>query len=92
MPRPTLIVEESIQHPTNVLYFEYLSMDRSTKELGFPEYWSKRYGSNLGGGELSHEWFRTFNKLRQFLERELPNPPLKPRILIWAVEIVSEDR
>ena len=51
----------------------------STKELGFPEYWNKRYE---GGGETTHEWFRTFEKLQPFLKKWLPNPsPLEPRIL-----------
>ena len=50
----------------------------SKKELGFPEYWNNRYH---GGAEASHEWFRTFEKLQPFLERRLPKPSLKPRIL-----------
>ncbi len=58
-------------------------MDTSScKELGFPEYWNKRYDESIsGGGESSHEWFRAFEKLRPFLEKELPAPSLKPRIL-----------
>ena len=57
-------------------------MDKgSTKELGFPEYWNRRYESVSSGGESSHEWFRTFEKLRPFLEKELPDPSVGPRIL-----------
>ena len=54
---------------------------RSSKELGFPEYWNRRYQSISSDGESSHEWFRTFDKLRPFLERKLPNSSLRPRIL-----------
>ncbi len=55
--------------------------DRSLKELGFPDYWNKRYetGSEVDGG--THEWFRTFEKLRPFLEKTLPKPSAQPRIL-----------
>ena len=36
---------------------------------------------NSVGGESSNEWYRTFENLRPFLGRKLPNPSLKPRIL-----------
>ena len=53
----------------------------STKELGFPDYWNKRYGKGAGSEQATHEWFRTFEKLRLFLEKELPNARSEPRIL-----------
>jgi len=55
--------------------------DRSLKELGFPDYWNKRYetGSEIDGA--THEWFRTFEKLRTFFERTLPEASSEPRVL-----------
>ncbi|KAL8688062.1 MAG: hypothetical protein Q9218_005931 [Villophora microphyllina] len=52
--------------------------DGPLKELGFPEYWDKRYGDLSEGG---HEWFRTFEKLHPFLERQLPDPRIGARII-----------
>lgn len=46
--------------------------DRSLKELGFPDYWNKRYET---GSEVDGE------KLRPFLEKTLPKPSAQPRIL-----------
>lgn len=54
--------------------------DDTLKELGFPAYWNKRY-ENASQTEGGHEWFRSFEKLRPFLERELPNPASEPRLI-----------
>lgn len=50
-------------------------------ELAHPEYWDKRYGSELKASEAgteptldSFEWFRSFEQLRPFLENNLPPP------------------
>ena len=57
-----------------------MSLD-STKELGFPGYWNKRYEDVSEGNEATHEWFRSFEKLRPLLKRHLPVPFLGPRII-----------
>ncbi|MCJ1421107.1 hypothetical protein MMC32_007469 [Xylographa parallela] len=53
----------------------------STKELGFPDYWNNRYNQGAESDHATHEWFRTFEKLRPFLEKELPRASSEPRIL-----------
>ena len=53
----------------------------SSKALGFPEYWNKRYDQVEVSEQARHEWFRTFDKLRSFLEKELPDASSEPRIL-----------
>ncbi|MCJ1393027.1 hypothetical protein MMC18_005899 [Xylographa bjoerkii] len=53
----------------------------STRELGLSDYWNKRYGQGTESEETTHEWFRTFEKLRPFLEKELPSASSEPRIL-----------
>jgi len=55
--------------------------DRSLRELGFPDYWNKRYETGLEVDGGTHEWFRTFDKLRPFLEKTRPKPSAQPRIL-----------
>lgn len=76
---------KNIPCPTSdrcLAYSRYHSMDASSsKELGLPEYWNRCYESNSTGGKSSHEWFRTFEKLRPFLETKLPPSSLEPRIL-----------
>ena len=52
-----------------------------TKELGFPDYWNRRYENVAESEQATHEWFRTFDKLRLFLEKELPSASSEPRIL-----------
>ncbi|MCJ1285008.1 hypothetical protein MMC26_004345 [Xylographa opegraphella] len=55
---------------------------KSTKELAFAEYWNNRYDKRPAGSEeATYEWFRTFEKLRPFLQEELPDASLNPRIL-----------
>lgn len=57
---------------------------RTTRELASPEYWDKRYAKHSRGSESehgTHEWFRTFEQLRPFLQKELPDPISAPRIL-----------
>ncbi|MCJ1377540.1 hypothetical protein MMC17_000635 [Xylographa soralifera] len=54
---------------------------KSTKELGSPDYWNKRYNKGAESEQATYEWFRTFEKLRFFFEKELPNASLEPRIL-----------
>ncbi|KAI9660254.1 MAG: hypothetical protein M1831_003562 [Alyxoria varia] len=53
------------------------------KELGFPEYWDNRYSEPSADPShpSKHEWFRTFDKLRQFFDKQLPDPSSQPRIL-----------
>lgn len=53
----------------------------SLKELGFAEYWNKRYENLSGPGDSSHEWFRSFDHLRILLETHLPPPSANPWIL-----------
>lgn len=55
--------------------------DRALKEFGHPEYWNKRYENGLESEGGTYEWFRTFQKLRPFFTRTLPEPNTKPRIL-----------
>src|ERR1700754_3318942 len=48
-------------------------MSTSTAELkriAHPEYWDERYAS-VGPGEQVHEWFRSFDDLKPFLDRHL---------------------
>ena len=53
-----------------------------SRELGSQVYWDKRYSASAASGEgASHEWFRTFEKLRPFLEKELPSSDQNPQIL-----------
>ncbi|MCJ1451622.1 hypothetical protein MMC28_001962 [Mycoblastus sanguinarius] len=54
---------------------------KSIKELGFPEYWNRRYENALESEGATHEWFQSFEKLRPYLERELPDPNSNPRML-----------
>ena len=55
---------------------------RSLEELGYPEYWDRRYATRPNESLLStHEWFRTFEQLRPFLEKQLPAAGSSPRIL-----------
>ncbi|MCJ1320338.1 hypothetical protein MMC15_005676 [Xylographa vitiligo] len=54
---------------------------KSTIELGFPDYWNRRYANVAESEQATHEWFRTFDKLRLFLEKELPSASSEPRIL-----------
>ena len=46
------------------------------KELATPDYWNSRYASEKSGDiekeQEEYEWFKTFEKLRPFLERHLP--------------------
>ena len=44
----------------------------NSRELSTPEYWEKRYSSAKEGA--SHEWFRSFLKLQNFLGRHISNP------------------
>ena len=56
------------------------------KELSHARYWDERYTEEQtkphGDSSESYEWFRTFVKLRPFLEKHLPKPTASaPRIL-----------
>lgn len=53
----------------------------SLKELGFPNYWNERYENVSKNEGATYEWFRSFEKLRPFLERELPAPSSEPQML-----------
>ncbi|KAF2397847.1 S-adenosyl-L-methionine-dependent methyltransferase [Trichodelitschia bisporula] len=55
-------------------------MSKDPKELVRPEYWNSRYTTETED-PAAHEWFRTFEKLRPFLERNLPPVDDDPRIL-----------
>ncbi|KAL8809665.1 MAG: hypothetical protein Q9223_003363 [Gallowayella weberi] len=52
-----------------------------TTDLTLPEYWNNRYDVATEPENPSHEWFRSFEELRMLLEKELPGPSLRPRIL-----------
>lgn len=81
-------------HYTSSLLNLLISMDtKSIKELGFPEYWNRRYENASKCENATHEWFRSFEKLRPFLEKELPDPKLGPRILhLGCGDSVSKPR
>ncbi|KAI9812003.1 MAG: hypothetical protein M1827_004895 [Pycnora praestabilis] len=60
----------------------------SLEELSTPEYWNERYKAEQGKSDVekseisdSHEWFRTFDKLRPFLTKHLPPVSDGPGIL-----------
>ena len=50
-------------------------------ELGTAEYWNKRYEIIPEIAGTTREWYRTFDKLRPFLLRVLPEVDCRPRIL-----------
>ena len=57
----------------------YLTMNREDlKELSYAHYWDERYTKERTepheDDSDSYEWFRTFAKLRPFLEKHLPKP------------------
>ena len=45
-----------------------------TKALCFPEYWNKRYENISSSEEPTHEWLRSFEKIRALLEKHLSSP------------------
>lgn len=57
------------------------------KELSVAEYWEARYAKEQdasqtsGGNDEDYEWFKTYAKLKPFLERHLPVTASSPRIL-----------
>lgn len=58
--------------------------DEAQKELSRAEYWEKRYAtiedSNAAAGE-DYEWFKTYDKLRPFLEKHLPSAASDTKVL-----------
>lgn len=73
---------QSIFETASLVTTTSTSMDvKSVKELGFPEYWNRRYENALESEGATYEWFRSFEKLRPFLERELPHHSSEPRML-----------
>ena len=76
-------------HPTVVTTLTLVAghMDaKNSRGLGTPEYWEKRHSS--AKEETSHEWFRSFLKLQNFLGRQIANPQTKSTTAssTWAVE------
>ena len=64
--------------------------DNALKELGTSDYWDRRYAMEVKSDETpndsetssrSHEWFRTFDQLRAFFEKHLPEHDRGVRIL-----------
>lgn len=53
------------------------------KRLAHHDYWDERY-AEVGPDEQVHEWFRSFNDLRPFLDTylfQIRGPETAPRIL-----------
>ena len=49
-----------------------MSDAKTLEELAFPKYWDDRYSKP--DAEESFEWFKSFDKLKGFLETWLPKP------------------
>jgi hypothetical protein len=63
----------SYRHPVLMPKYIYnMGRDEDLKELAHPRYWDERYSSERQSD--SHEWFRSFEQLRPFLEHYLPSP------------------
>lgn len=57
---------------------------KAQKELAFVDFWDDRYAKQDGlptVADEDYEWFRTFAKLRPFLERHLPSTSTDLRII-----------
>lgn len=60
---------------------------KAQKELAFANFWDDRYTKQdhkadpATVGNEDYEWFRTYAKLRPFLERHLPSSSTNPRIV-----------
>lgn len=78
-------VQTSAQHKATTLP-SAIAMSMTTAELqrlAHSEYWDERY-AEVGPDEQVHEWFRSFNDLKPFLDRHLfqvREPETCPRIL-----------
>lgn len=57
------------------------------RELSTADYWEKRYAKEqdaseqAAGNDEDYEWFKTYAKLKPFLDKHLPNTTSNPRIL-----------
>ena len=51
------------------------------RELSTQEHWDSRYAGDRDDGLGEHEWFRSFEELRPFLMKYLPDSAARPRIL-----------
>lgn len=57
------------------------------KELSRAEYWEQRYAKEqdasqqAAGSDEDYEWFKTYAKLKPFLDKHLPSTSSSPRIL-----------
>lgn len=82
----TLILGVVGRHAQNPLAISKVTMNQAAqKELSYKEYWDQRYlkenEQQSEKDEANYEWFKTFEKLRPFLVRHLPNVSSNPRIL-----------
>jgi len=58
--------------------------EEAQKELSRKEYWDERYAKEREQQDASaatYEWFKTFDKLRPFLAKHLPEISIVPRVL-----------
>lgn len=58
--------------------------EEAQKELSRKEYWDERYAKEREQQDASaatYEWFKTFDKLRPFLAKHLPEVSTVPRVL-----------
>lgn len=58
--------------------------EEAQKELSRKEYWDERYAKERGQQDAdtaTYEWFKTFDKLRPFLAKHLPDVLTLPRVL-----------
>jgi hypothetical protein len=57
------------------------------KALSTTEYWESRYEKEQatsqaeGDNDEDYEWFKTYSKLKPFLDKYLPSPAERPNIL-----------
>lgn len=49
-----------------------MSDAKTLEELAFPKYWDDRYSKP--DAEQSFEWFKSYDKLKTFMEKWLPRP------------------
>lgn len=65
--------------------FSKIMNEAAQKELSRKEYWDDRYAEERGkqehSGQANYEWFKTFEKLRPFLSKHLPDTSCQPRLL-----------
>ncbi|RYO79132.1 hypothetical protein DL763_009399 [Monosporascus cannonballus] len=60
-----------------------MSCQENLRQLSHPKYWDGKYADTAEDAQL-HEWFRTFDELKRFLDKNLfqaRRPETNPRIL-----------